>query len=97
MKVNLAEHNKKKEKNILSNQSSPKSIYSSNIVRIKELNELTHQEIDNLTIDDLEYLREKYQDIYPKANIVGNEPFDSFLEGIEDDNWMSAGDQVKDE
>ncbi|MFX1259529.1 MAG: hypothetical protein ACFFAN_16870 [Promethearchaeota archaeon] len=97
MKVNLNEHDKKKERNIISNQLSPKPIHSNNFIREKGLNELTHQEIDNLTIDDLDYLREKYQIEHPKTTIIGNKPYNSFLEGIEDENWMSTGDQVKDE
>ncbi len=66
-------------------------------IREKHLDELTHEEIDNLTVDDLEFLREKYQVTHPMPTMLGKEPHEPFLTRIDDDNWMSTGDQVKDE
>jgi hypothetical protein len=42
-------------------------------------------------------LREKYQVDHPTPTIIGKEPYDPFLAGINDDNWMSTGDKVKDD
>ena len=66
-------------------------------IREKQLDELTHEEIDNLNVDDLEFLREKFQVSHTIPTILGKEPHEPFLAGINDDNWMSTGDQVKDE
>ena len=90
MKVNSTEKKKKNEKNL-------KSIDLNNIVKEKELNELTHEEIDSLTIDDLEYLRQKYQVKHPKPTIIGKKPYEPFLDGITDDTWMSVGDKIKED
>lgn len=66
-------------------------------IREKQIEDLTHEEIDNLTVDDLEYLRKKYQVTHPTPTIIGKGPYEPFLAGIDDDNWMSTGDQVKDD
>ena len=66
-------------------------------IKEKQINNLTREEIDKLTIDDLDYLRNKYQVSHPIPTIIGKEPYEPFLAGIDDDNWMSTGDQVKDE
>lgn len=67
--------------------------------KIKEngIEDLTHEEIDNLSVDDLEYLREKYQVTHPIPTKIGKEPYEPFLAGIDDDNWMSTGDRVTDD
>ena len=96
MKVNSADK-KEKERDLPSYQPSLNSVYLSNIVKEKELNEFTPEEIDNLTVNDLEYLRQKYQVKHPKPTIIGKEPYESFLAGIEDDTWMSVGDNIKEE
>jgi hypothetical protein len=92
MKINLTE---KKDEDPHSSQLSQSSSDLSNILKEKELNELTHEEIESLTVDDLEYLRQKYQIEHPKPTIIGQESYDPFLAGITDDNWMSTGDRVK--
>jgi len=96
-KVNSTEKKKKDEKNLLSNRLSPKSIDLNNIVRKKELDDLSREEIDNLTIEDLEYLRQKYEIKRPKSTIIGKKPYKPFLAGIIEDNWMSVGDKIKDD
>ena len=58
MKVNSSEKKERKEKGLMLNELSPDP---NNILKIKELNELTPQEIDDLSIEDLDYLRQKYQ------------------------------------
>ena len=90
MKVNSTEKKKKDEKDL-------RTVDINNIVKKKELNELTHEEIDNLTVDDLEYLRQKYQIEHPKPTIIGKEPYEPFLAGIIDDTWMSVGDKIKED
>ncbi|KKM74296.1 hypothetical protein LCGC14_1401790 [marine sediment metagenome] len=97
MKVNSTEKREKKEKDPHSSQLSSMSVNLSNIVKEKELNELTYEEIDSLTVDDLEFLRQKYQIEHPKPTIIGKVPYDPFLAGITDDNWMSTGDRVKED
>ena len=94
MKVNFTE---KKEKDPHSSQLSQKSGDLSNIVQEKELNELTHEEIESLSVDDLDFLRQKYQIEHPKPTIIGQEPYEPFLAGITDDTWMSTGDRIKED
>jgi len=93
MKVNSTEKKKKNGKDIL----SPKSVDLNDNVKEKGLNELTREEIDNLTVEDLENLRQKYQIKRPKSTIIGKKPYKPFLAGITEDNWMSVGDKVKDD
>ena len=94
MKINSTEKKEKNEKDP-SSQLSQKSVDLNNTVKEKELNELTDEEIENLTEDDLEYLRQKYQVKHPKPTIIGKKPYEPFLAGITEDNWMSVGDKVK--
>ena len=91
MKVNSSE--KEERKNPI-NELSPNL---NSIVKEKELNEFTPQEIDNLSVEDLDYLREKYQIKHPKPTIIGKEPYEPFLAGITGDTWMSVGDKVKED
>jgi len=90
MKVHSTEKKKRNEKDL-------KSADLNNIVKEKELNELSPEEIDNLTADDLEYLRKKYQVKHPKPTIIGKEPYEPFLAGIKDNTWMSVGDKIKED
>lgn len=90
MKVHSTEKKKRNEKDL-------KSADLNNIVKEKELNELSPEEIDNLTADDLEYLRQKYQVKHPKPTIIGKEPYEPFLAGITDNTWMSVGDKIKED
>lgn len=96
MKLNSTEKKEKNEKDPLS-KISQKSVDLNNIVKEKELNELTDDEIENLTVDNLEYLRQKYQVKHPKPTIIGKKPYEPFLAGLTEDNWMSVGDKVKDD
>jgi hypothetical protein len=50
-----------------------------------------------LTAEEINALIEKYKDAKPEATIVGKEPYEPFLAGIEDDTWMSVGDEVKED
>jgi len=68
-----------------------------NILKVKELNELTPQEIDDLSIEDLDYLRQIYQLKHPDAPIIGKKPYKPFLAGITGDTWMSVGDKIKED
>ena len=94
MKVNLSEKKERKEKGPLLNELS---LDPSNILKVKELNELTSQEIDDLSIEDLDYLRQKYQVKHLNPTIIGKKPYQPFLAGITGDTWMSVGDKVKED
>lgn len=94
MKVNSSEKKERKEKGLMLNELSPDP---NNILKIKELNELTPQEIDDLSIEDLDYLRQKYQVKHPNPTIIGKKPYSPFLAGITGDTWMSVGDKVKED
>lgn len=47
-----------------------------------------------LNAEDINTLIEKYKDITPQATIIGKEPYEPFLAGIEEDTWMSVGDEL---
>ncbi len=89
MKVNSSDKKESKEK-------EPSPIHKS-LLDQKELNEMTPQEIDALSVEDLDYLRNKYQTKPSKPTIIGKEPYESFLAGITGDTWMSVGDKVKED
>ena len=91
MKVNSSE--KEERKNPM-NELSPNL---NSIVKEKELNELTPQEIDDLSPDDLDFLKQKYQEKNLKPIILGKKPYEPFLGGITGENWMSVGDEVKED
>ena len=58
------------------------------------LSKLSDQEIDLLTVDDLNALVEKYKDVKRKPTIIGEKPYIPFLAGIKGDTWMSVGDKI---
>lgn len=91
MKVNSSDQKERKGK---VKEISP---VPNKILEVKELNELTPQEIDALSVEDLDYLRQKYQNKHPKSTIIGKEPYEPFLAGITGDTWMSVGDKVKED
>jgi hypothetical protein len=55
------------------------------------------QKEKKLKIEEINALVEKYKNIKPKATIIGKEPYEPFLAGIEDDTWMSVGDEIKED
>ncbi|TXT67126.1 MAG: hypothetical protein BAJALOKI1v1_180031 [Promethearchaeota archaeon] len=65
------------------------------LLQVKTLNEFTSEEIDELSIEDLGYLRMKYQIDHPKTTISGKKLFDPFLPESTKDIWMSVGDNFK--
>ncbi len=91
MKVNTGDQKKSKDK---VKEISP---IPNSILDLKELDELTPQEIDALTVDELDYLRKKYQIKRPRPTIIGKEPYEPFLAEIKGDTWMSVGDKVKED
>lgn len=91
MKVNSSE--KEERKNPM-NELSPNL---NNIVKEKELNELTPQEIDELSPEDLDFLKQKYQEKHLKPTILGKKPYEPFLAGFTGENWMSVGDEIKED
>lgn len=91
MKVNSSEKEERKDH---MNEISP---HLNKILETKELKELTPQEIDDLSPDDLDFLKQKYQEKNLKPIIIGKKPYEPFLGGITGENWMSVGDEVKED
>mgnify|MGYP006288465843 CR=1 FL=1 len=91
MKVNSTEKEERKDH---MNEISPNL---NKILETKELNEFTSQEIDELSPEDLDLLKQKYQTSSPKTTILGKKPYESFLAGIKGDTWMSVGDKIKED
>lgn len=50
-----------------------------------------------LTAEEINALIEKYKNVKPEATVIGKEPFEPFLAGIEEDTWMSVGDKIKED
>ena len=50
-----------------------------------------------LTADEINSLIEKYKNVKPEATVIGKEPYEPFLAGIEEDTWMSVGDEIKED
>ena len=50
-----------------------------------------------LTAEEINFLIEKYKNVKPEATVIGMEPFEPFLAGIEEDTWMSVGDKIKED
>lgn len=83
-----------KEKSEKSSDLALNSLKISSFVKDKTYNDLTENEINQLTPDDLEYLRIKNQGNNLKPTVIGKKPYEPFLAG-DDEVWMSVGDEAK--
>ena len=55
------------------------------------------QKENPLTAEEINSLIEKYKNVKPETTIIGKEPYEPFLAGIEEDTWMSVGDEIKED
>jgi hypothetical protein len=94
MKVNSSEEKERKEKSSQLSEQFPEAHQK---LKMVDLETLTHQEIDDLSPQDLDYLNQKYQIQHPRPTIIGKKPYDSFLSAIKGENWMSTGDKIKED
>ncbi len=55
------------------------------------------QKEKHLTAEEINALIEKYKNVKPEATVIGKEPYEPFLAGIQNDTWMSVGDEIKED